>query len=98
MATAKGPGPRHRTGPRLSAVSRPYRTPRLPDNDRYFYSAGFSWDWSENLSLSGSFTRVQIINDAEVELVSAGSGQGALLAGKFTGGANIYGLSAQYRF
>lgn len=79
-------------------VSRPYRSPRLPDNDRYFYSMGFTWDWSENLSLSGSFTHIQIINDPEVEIVSEGSGQGALLAGKYTGGANIYGISAQYKF
>lgn len=79
-------------------VSRPYRTPRLPDQDRYFYSLGFTWDWSEHLSLSGSFTNIQIIDTPEVEIVSEGSGQGALLAGDFDGGANIYGFSAQYRF
>ena len=79
-------------------VSRPHRTPRLPDQDRYFYSLGFTWDWNEHLSLSGSFTNIQIIDTPEVEIVSEGSGQGALLSGTFDGGANIYGFSAQYRF
>lgn len=80
-------------------VSRPYRTPRLPDEDRHFFAVGFTWDWSEHLSLSGSFTSVQMADTPEIDIVSENSGQGArLVSTDINGGANIYGFSAQYRF
>ena len=81
-----------------SPVSRPYRTPRLPDTDRNFYSAGLTWAPSEHWEVSGSYTRVALVHKPEVELVSEGSGQGALLEGNFRGGADLYGISAQYKF
>jgi long-chain fatty acid transport protein len=81
-----------------SPVSRPYRTPRLPDTDRNFYSAGLTWAPGEHWEISGSYTRVALIHKPEVEIVSVDSGQGALLEGKFSGGADLYGISAQYKF
>jgi long-chain fatty acid transport protein len=81
-----------------SPISRPYRTPRLPDTDRNFYSAGVTWTPSEHWEVSGSYTRVALIHKPEVEIVSEGSGQGALLEGNFSGGADLYGISAQYKF
>lgn len=81
-----------------SPISRPYRTPRMPDQDRNFYSAGLTWAPGEHWEISGSYTRVQMVDAPEVELVSEGSGQGALLEGSYKGGADLYGISAQYKF
>ena len=81
-----------------SPISRPYRTPRMPDQDRNFYALGVTWAPGEHWEISGSYTRVQLVDTPEVELVSEGSGQGALLVGSYDGGADLYGVSAQYKF
>ena len=81
-----------------SPVSRPYRTPRLPDQDRNFYAAGVTWAPGEHWEISGSYTRVQIVDTPEVDIAAGSSGQGAVLVGSYDGGADLYGISAQYKF
>lgn len=81
-----------------SPVSRPYRTPRLPDQDRNFYALGLTWAPGEHWEISGSYTRVQLADTPEVEIVAGSSGQGAVLVGSYDGGADLYGISAQYKF
>ena len=81
-----------------SPVSRPYRTPRLPDQDRNFYAAGVTWAPGEQWEISGSYTRVQIVDTPEVDIAAGSSGQGAVLVGSYDGGADLYGISAQYKF
>ena len=78
-----------------SPVSLPYRTPRLPDQDRYWYAIGATWSASDSLDISASFHRVQMANTPKIGIHSA---RGSYLAGDYDGGANVFGVSAQYRF
>lgn len=75
-------------------VSTEHRTPRLPDNDRTWYSAGVTWAASDALEISGAFTRIQV-EDPEMDIVSS---SGSRLVGDAQGHANIFGISAQYKF
>lgn len=78
-----------------SPVSRPYRTPRMPDQDRNWYSVGLTWAPSANFELSASYVRIHLVERPELDLVSS---SGSRLAGAYDGGADLYGVSAQYRF
>ena len=76
------------------------RTPRLPDNDRQLYSVGLSWNASENFSIDAAFQRINI-DDPTINLspnFTTGGSDFASLQGAFSGSANLYGISAQYRF
>jgi len=70
-----------------------HRTPRLPDANRNWYSIGASWAVSDALSVDFAFTHLKP-KDPEVAFTSGGS----TLVGPFDGDANLFGLSAQYRF
>ena len=70
-----------------------HRTPRLPDADRNWYSVGATWDVSDALSVDFAFTHLKP-KDPEVDFTSGGS----TIAGPFDGDANLFGVSAQYRF
>ena len=78
-----------------SPVSRPHRTPRLPDQDRMWYSLGLTWKATENFELSGVYTKIDLVDTPEVDIVSS---SGSRLIGEFDGGADLFGISAQYRF
>jgi long-chain fatty acid transport protein len=76
------------------------RTPRLPDNDRKLYSVGLSWHASENFSVDAAFQRIEI-DDPTIALspnFATGGSDFASLQGSYSGSANLYGISAQYRF
>ena len=75
-------------------VSDATRTPRLPDNDRNWYSIGLTWTASEAFEISGAFTRIQV-DKPELDIVSS---SGTRLVGDADGHANIFGVAAQYRF
>jgi long-chain fatty acid transport protein len=69
------------------------RTPRLPDDDRTWYSIGATWNATEALEVNFAYTRIE--PDApRVDITSGGS----TLEGPFDGNANLYGVSAQYKF
>jgi long-chain fatty acid transport protein len=71
-----------RTGLALdtSAVSSPEgRSPRTPDSDRLWYSAGFGYQWKKNLRLDTGFTYIQA-EKAKVNYTTDGS---AFLKGEF---------------
>jgi long-chain fatty acid transport protein len=70
------------------------RTPRLPDNDRNWFSIGATWAPSETLEISGAYTRI-MVDDPELDIVST---SGSRLVGEAEGHANIFGVSAQYKF
>lgn len=70
------------------------RTPRMPDNDRNWISLGLTWAPSEALEVSAAYTRI-IIDDPELDIVST---SGSRLVGGAEGSANVFGVSAQYRF
>ena len=70
------------------------RTPRLPDNDRNWYSVGLTWMPTEALDVSASYTRIQV-DEPQLDIVST---SGSRLVGEAEGYANVFGVSAQYRF
>jgi long-chain fatty acid transport protein len=70
------------------------RTPRLPDNTRRLYSVGATWNVSDALSVDAAYQRIEIA-DPTINVVSSSSSR---LTGKFSGHADLVGVSAQYRF
>ena len=74
------------------------RTPRLPDNDRMLYSIGATWNVSQNLSIDAAFQRIEIDSPGIDLPVDAAAGNTSTLVGEFSGHANLFGVSAQYRF
>lgn len=69
------------------------RTPRMPDDDRIWYSVGGTWNASDALEINFGYTRIEV-DSAPLNLDAGGS----RLAGSFDGHADLYGVSAQYRF
>ena len=70
-----------------------HRTPRLPDDDRRWYSVGATWAVSDALDVNFAFSHLKP-DDPKVDARSSGS----RIVGPFDGSANLYGVSAQYRF
>lgn len=77
-----------------SPIAFQHRTPRMPDQDRNWYAIGMTWAASDQLEISAAYTRIQMANTPEIDIVS----QGARLTGRYDGGANLFGINAQYRF
>lgn len=71
------------------------RTPRLPDADRKWISAGVTWNASESLSIDAGYTYI-MVDDPTVNNVRSSSG--STLTGSFDASANLIGIGAQYRF
>ena len=69
------------------------RTPRLPDANRLFYSAGATFAVSEALDVNVAYTRIEP-RDPKIDFTTGGS----RIAGPFEGNANLFGISTQYRF
>lgn len=74
-----------------------YRTPRLPDEDRKWYSIGATWQFSEQLDLNFAYTRIQP-DKPQIGIITAPAAGGQRLFGSFESEVNLYGVSAQYRF
>jgi len=70
------------------------RTPRLPDDDRTWYSIGATWQLSEAMEVSFAVTHIK----PDAPRVDIADNQGHRLTGPFDGDANLYGISGQYRF
>jgi len=69
------------------------RSPRLPDADRTWYSIGGTWSATEALELNFGYTRI----DPDAPRVDIAA-RGSRVAGPFAGHADLYGVSAQYKF
>ena len=70
-----------------------HRTPRLPDDDRHWYSIGATWKVSDALDVDFAFSHLKP-KDPKVDYSAGGS----TITGPFDGDANLFGVSAQYRF
>ena len=75
-----------------------HRTPRLPDNDRTLYSIGATWNMSENMSIDAAYQRIEIDSPVVALGVDPASANLSTLNGTFSGHANLFGVSMQYRF
>ena len=58
------------------------------------YTLGLTWNASPNFSVDAAYMRVQIDDPS----VATTSSSGSHLVGDFTGHADLFGVSAQYRF
>lgn len=70
-----------------------HRTPRLPDDDRNWYSIGATWKVSDAFDVDFAFMHLKP-KDPKVRVSSGGS----TIAGPYEGDANLFGIAAQYRF
>jgi len=70
-----------------------HRTPRLPDEDRQWYSVGATWDYSDSLEFNFAFTHLK----PDTPYIGV-DGSSYRLYGEFEGDADLYGISAQYKF
>ncbi|WP_166432823.1 OmpP1/FadL family transporter [Luteimonas yindakuii] len=70
-----------------------HRTPRLPDANRMFYSIGATWRLSDAFDVNFAYTRIEP-DSPRIDMTEAGY----RLSGPFDGDANLFGISAQYRF
>lgn len=78
-----------------SPVSDPlHRSPRIPDNDRYWLTAGFSYTMLKNINLHAAYAHL-FISDASVNRTGTTGDQ---LVGKFSEHINIVGLQLDWRF
>ncbi|MFC7474721.1 OmpP1/FadL family transporter [Dankookia sp. GCM10030260] len=75
------------------------RTPRIPDNDRYWLSAGASYQMNRNITLSAAYTHI-FAADASVNLKDPGPNNTNLFRGNLasTYSASVDIVTAQLRF
>lgn len=80
-----------------SAVKTADRTPRIPDSDRYWYSVGLSYAYSEKLTFDAAFTYIKA-KDAVVNIpTSLTNGAGGVYA-EYDNSVKLVGLSLNYKF
>ncbi|MQM38883.1 putative outer membrane protein [wastewater metagenome] len=71
-----------------------HRTPRVPDVDRRWLSAGATFSPTERLSITGAWMHI-FFDDGDVNLEDESRGN---LSGTYEGTANVFAVSADYRF
>ena len=74
-----------------------HRTPRLPDEDRKWYSLGATWQLSEALGINLAYSRIEP-DTPQIGIITPAAQGGHRLFGEFEGRADLYGISAQYKF
>lgn len=79
-----------------TAVKKADRTPRIPDTDRFWYSAGLNYQYSENLTFDVAYTVIQA-KDGSVDLPDSGGMQRGVHA-EYNNSVKLFGLSLNYKF
>ncbi|AWV08720.1 OmpP1/FadL family transporter [Marilutibacter maris] len=74
-----------------------HRTPRLPDEDRRWYSLGATWNVSEALEVNFAYTYLDP-DTPNIGIITPPQAGGQRLFGSFDGDAHLFGVSGQYRF
>ncbi|MGD9512287.1 MAG: OmpP1/FadL family transporter, partial [Geminicoccaceae bacterium] len=82
-----------------SPVRGDYRTPRIPDGDRYWLSLGAGWQPTSWLGLDAAFTYIDV-DDTSVRLSASDTGSAARgnLSADYESYIVLVGLSARMRF
>lgn len=70
------------------------RTPRLPDEDRRWYSLGLTWNMSEHVEITAAYTRIE----PDSPKIGIRDAQGHALFGEFSSDVNLFGVAGQYKF
>lgn len=82
-----------------SAVGNEYRTPRIPDANRIWYSAGLQYQYNENLTFNLGYTYIHA-DKSKVDLRGdhlGDAGRGALKV-DYSNRINIFAFSLNYNF
>lgn len=75
-------------------------TPRVPDADRTWLSAGLHYEWTQAVSFDAALTRI-LVDDARISSVSPAQVAGAqdsIVEGSFDSSVNIVGVQANWRY
>lgn len=81
-----------------AAVKRADRTPRIPDSDRLWYSAGLNYQYNDKLSFDMAFTYIKA-KDAIVDTKnSENTGMGRNVYAEYQNSVKMWGLSLNYKF
>ena len=79
-----------------SAVKVDYRTPRIPDSRRIWYSTGLEYKYNENITFDAGFTYIQA-KEASINLdETVGKTRG--VTADYENSVKIFGLSLNYKF
>jgi long-chain fatty acid transport protein len=70
------------------------RTPRIPDTDRVWLSAGYTWDFDEHLRMSFGYAHI-FAKKADVALTGVGLSS---LTGSYDGSVDLFSTSFTYKF
>ena len=79
-----------------SAVKFAHRTPRIPDSDRIWYSAGLGYEYSENLSFDAGYTYISA-HDAKLDTNITGN-DGRNVSAKYQNSVQTFTFSMNYKF
>lgn len=81
-----------------SPVRTEFRTPRIPDSNRYWLSAGLTWEVMPNIAFTAGYTRI-FGNTADLALTSGGPTSNNFSRGDLTGrySASVDIVTAQLR-
>ena len=82
-----------------SAVGQEYRTPRIPDADRLWYSTGVEYNYNEDWTFNLGYTYIRA-DKGKVKLLGYHDGDRTrgTLAADYENDIHILGLGASYNF
>lgn len=81
-----------------SAVKTADRTPRIPDSDRYWYSMGLNYAYSENMTFDFGFTYIQA-KEASINIRNNyPSADSRGVSAEYDNSVKMVGLSLNYKF
>ncbi|MBE6448560.1 MAG: transporter [Alphaproteobacteria bacterium] len=78
------------------AARKSQRTPRIPDSDRTWYSAGLTYEYNDKLTFDFAYTYIQA-KDAAMDTALTGNG-GRHVAADYKNSVKLWGLSLNYKF
>ena len=79
-----------------SAVRYAHRTPRIPDSDRIWYSAGLGYQYNENLSFDIGYTYIQAHKAKMNTAVTKNSGYN--VSADYSNSVKVFAFSLNYAF
>ena len=80
-----------------AAVRLDYRTPRIPDSRRMWYSAGVGYKYNENLSFDAAYTFIKA-QEASIDLPAVDAANRAGMTADYKNQVHMIGLSMNYKF
>ena len=78
-----------------AAVKVDYRTPRVPDSRRIWYSTGLEYQYNENLTFDMGFTYIQA-KEAKIDIDNSTTSRG--VTAEYENSVKMWGLSLNYKF